>query len=168
MVQSPVTEDYTQWSPHVQIPVNASNGIVDTQHRTIFVSNLDWTLNESNIQDFLEQGGDLAKWNFANVKSSQRRGSVLATYFSKEDAVCASQSLDQRMLGKNRVAARLARDAERANTYGYEAKTAPSKKECAMSSKKVASRGRTDYAVKKSTEPGKQDGPVIANGSAKR
>ncbi|GAB7344043.1 hypothetical protein MBLNU457_1962t1 [Dothideomycetes sp. NU457] len=167
MVQSPVTESYTQCSPHAQIPINASNGIVDTQHRTIFVSNLDWTMNESNIQYFLEKGGDLEKWNFVNVRSSQRRSSLLATYISKEEAVCAFRSLDQRMLGKNRVTARLARDAERANAYCNEEKTPPSKKERAVSGKKVASRSRADYAVKKSTEPCRQDGPVIANGSKK-
>lgn len=168
MVQSPASEGYAQWSPHAQIPVNASNGVVDTQHRTIFVSNLDWTIHESNIQAFLRIGGNLEKWNFVNVKSSQRRSSLLATYTSKEDAVCAYRSLDQMMLGKNRVAARLARDAERINAYGNEARTTSSKKERDVSGKKVSSRVRTDYAVKKSTEPCRQDGPVIANGSAKR
>ena len=168
MVQSPVTKHCPSWNFHAQSPVNATSGIVITEHRTIFVSNLDWAINESDIQNFLREGGDLVTWDFANPKSNQPRGCALATYSSKEDAVYARRTLDQRVLGKNRVIVRLSRDAERASGHGDCAKIVSSKKERVVSSQKPSGRGARDYAVKKSTDLSRQDSPVIANGSAIR
>jgi len=163
MVQSPVTPYCAAWSPHAYSPVNATSGIVITEHRTIFISNLDWAVHGSDIQNFLEDGGELVTWDYANPKSSQPRGSVLATYKSKEDAVYACQSLNQRLLGKNRVTVRLSRDSERADGHNDAAKI-----DSRRNDQKAEGREGKDYAVKRPVELIRQDSPVIANGSAIR
>jgi len=168
MVQSPVAKYCPSWNPHAQTPVNATSGIVITEHRTIFISNLDWAIHESDVQSFLRKGGDLVTWDFANPRSNQPRGCALATYSSKEDAVYACRTLDQRVLGKNRVTVRLSRDTERTSGHGDGAKIGSGKKEHVVTSQKSSGRGAREFAVKKSTDPSRQDSPVIANGSAVR
>lgn len=90
-------------------PVNVSQGAVEVERRKVFIKDIDFNASQGMIQRLCEYPGELETWKYCIDTKS---GKIIATYSSYVAAERAARLIDGEKLGKMRVKARLAKDAE--------------------------------------------------------
>ena len=89
--------------------VNASRGVVEIEYRKVIIKGLDCRTTKSRILELCERSGDLETWDYLG---DNNRGIVLATYRSHTAAVRARAYIHGKEVGKAKVMAYIAKDAD--------------------------------------------------------